>query len=89
MRPSVEAVVDRFGRVAVSGELCSLFPQPGLQLNDPGAATLLAHAQTLLRRETVDLTFDGEQNIDALDRFGRDRRLAEPREVKNLRLPCA
>ena len=32
-------------------------------------ATLLAHAQTLLRSKTVDLTFDGEQDIDALDRL--------------------
>jgi hypothetical protein len=28
-----------------------------------------------LRRKTVDLAFDGEQDIDALDRLGRDRRL--------------
>ena len=46
-----------------------------------GAATLLAHTQTLLRSETVDLAFDGEQNIDLLDRLGRDRHLAEPREI--------
>src|SRR5215475_13340676 len=49
-----------------------------------GAATLLAHTQTLLRSKTVDLALDGEQNVDALDRLGRDRRLAEPREVKEL-----
>ena len=40
--------------------------------------------QTPLRRKTVDLTLDGEQYIDALDRLGRDRRLAEPREIEEL-----
>jgi hypothetical protein len=40
--------------------------------------------QTLLLRKAVDLTFDGEQDIDALDRLGRDRRLAEPSEIKEL-----
>ena len=47
-------------------------------------ATLLAHAQTLLRSKTVDPTFDGEQDIDALDRLGRDRRLGEPREIEEV-----
>src|SRR5215207_4954871 len=47
-------------------------------------ATLLAHAQTLLRSKTVDLTFDGEQDIDALDRLGRDRRLGESREIEEV-----
>lgn len=31
----------------------------------------------------------GEQHIDALDRLGRDRRFAEPREINNSHLPCA
>jgi hypothetical protein len=37
-----------------------------------------------MRSKTVDLTFDGEQDIDALDRLGSDRRLAEPREIEEL-----
>jgi hypothetical protein len=36
-----------------------------------------------VRRKTVDLTFDGEQDVDALDRFGRGRRLAEPHEIES------
>ena len=50
------------------GELGALFTQPPLQFNDQGAATLLAHAPALLRRKAVDLTLNGEQDIDALDR---------------------
>lgn len=72
-----------------SGQLGALLTQPRLQLRDQGAATLLAHTQTLLRSKTVDLALDGKQNIDALNSLGRDRRLAEPREIKDLRLPCA
>jgi hypothetical protein len=41
-------------------------------------------AQTHLGCKPVDLALDGEQNIDAPDRLGRDRRLAEPREIKEL-----
>ncbi len=58
--------------------------QPHRQVDDQGAATLLARRQTLLGNKTVDLALDGEQNIDAIDRLGRDRRLAEPREIKEL-----
>jgi len=42
-----------------------------------------------LRSKTVDLTFDGEQDIDALDRFGCDRRFAEPREIEELASPVS
>jgi hypothetical protein len=44
----------------------------------------LAGAQAHPRSKTVDLAFDGEQNIDALDRLSRERGLAEPREIKEL-----
>ena len=54
-----------------------------------GATTLLAHTQTRLRSKTVDLALDGEQDIDALDCLGRDRRLAEPREIKELAPPVS
>ena len=58
--------------------------QPSLQFDDQWSATLLAHAQALLWHEAVDLALDGEQDIDALDRLDGDRRLAEPRQVKEL-----
>src|SRR5204863_7546072 len=82
--PAAEAIIDRLGRVVVPGELGALLAQPRLQLADQGAATRLAHKQTLLRSKSVDLALDGEQDVDALDRLGRDRRLAEPREIKEL-----
>src|ERR1700688_1082587 len=85
--PAVEAVVDRFGRVAVFGEPGTLFAQPSLQFDDQWPAPLLAQAQALLWHEAVDLALDGEQDIDALDRLGGNRRLAEPRQVKEL-TPC-
>jgi hypothetical protein len=43
--------------------------------------------QTLLGREAVDLVLDGEQGIDALDRFDRDRRLLQPRQIEELASP--
>ena len=82
--PSVEAVVDRFGRVAVLGEPGTLCAQPSLQFDDQRSATLLAHAQALLWHEAVDLAFDSEQDIDALDRLHGNRRLTEPHQVKEL-----
>jgi hypothetical protein len=82
--PAAEAVIDRLGRVVVAGEPGALLAQPLLQLNYQGAATLLAHAQAPLGRKPVDLAFDGERDIDALDRLGCDRRLAEPREIEEL-----
>src|ERR1700744_5813163 len=36
----------------------------------------------LVRSKAVDLLFDGEQDIDARDRLGRDRRLGEPCKMK-------
>jgi hypothetical protein len=33
-------------------------------------------------RATVDLAFDDKEDIDALDRLGRDRRFGEPREIE-------
>ena len=83
----LRAVVDRFGRVAVFGEPGTLFAQPSLQFDDQWPATLLAQAHALLWHEAVDLALDGEQDIDALDRLGGNRRLAEPRQVKEL-TPC-
>jgi hypothetical protein len=83
---AAEAVIDRLGRVAAPGELGALFAKPRLQLDDQGPATLLAHAQTFQRRKAVDLAFDSEQDIDALDRLGRDRRLVSRARSKNLRL---
>jgi hypothetical protein len=45
---------DRLRRVVVPGEFSALLVQPALQLSDQGVTTLLAHAQTLLLRKTVD-----------------------------------
>src|SRR4029079_1294469 len=73
--PAIEAVVDCFGRVAVLGEPGTLFAQPSVQFDDQWPAPLLAHAQALLGHEAVDLALDGEQDIDALNRFGGDWRL--------------
>jgi hypothetical protein len=33
---------------------------------------------------TVEFALDGEQDVDALDRLGRDRRLAEPCQIEEL-----
>ena len=58
--PAVEAVVDRFGRVAVFGEPGTLFAQPSLQFDAQWPATLLAQAQALLWHAAVDLALDGD-----------------------------
>lgn len=82
--PTAKAVIDCLGRIVVSGELGALFAQSRLQFDGQRAATLLADAQALPRSKTVDLTFDGEQDIDALDCLGRERRFAEPPEIEEL-----
>lgn len=71
--PAAEAAIDRFGRIVVPGELGTLLAQPRLELDDQGAATWRTR-KMLPRSKTVDLALNGEQNIDALDRLGRDRR---------------
>jgi hypothetical protein len=40
-----------------------------------------------LWRHAVDLALDGEQDIDALDRLGRDRRLVDARQIEELAPP--
>ncbi|NYG45363.1 hypothetical protein GGD67_002821 [Bradyrhizobium sp. IAR9] len=72
----------RHAKPSVIKEAAKCIPAAEALTDDEGAATLLAHTQTLLRSKTVDLALDGEQDIEALDRLGRDRRLAEPREIK-------
>jgi hypothetical protein len=61
-----------------------LLAQPSLQFDDQRPAVLVACEQALLRAGAVDLAFDGEQRIDALDRFDGDRRLVEPRQIEEL-----
>jgi len=80
--PQRLTVIDCLGRVVVPGELGALLAEPHFQLTYQGAATLLAHTQAQLRSKAVDLALDGEQNVDALDCFGRDRRLTEPCQIK-------
>jgi hypothetical protein len=45
-----------------------------------------AHAP-FLRRHAVDLALDGEQDIDALDRFDRNRRLVDACQIEELAPP--
>jgi hypothetical protein len=45
---------------------------------------LAAHARPLRRRLAGNVALDREQRIDALDRFDRDRRLGEPRQIEEL-----
>src|SRR5207248_749808 len=85
--PTLEAVVDGFAGVTVFGDPGALFTQPGLQIDDERSAALIAHANAFRRRHAVDLALDGEQDIDALDRLGRDRRLVDPRQVEELAPP--
>ncbi len=72
---------DGLGHIVVFGERAV---RATTHVDDQRAAALLAHAPALLRSKTVDLTFDSEQDIDALDRFGGDQRLAEPPEIDEL-----
>ena len=57
---------------------------PSLQRDQERATALVAHPQAFLRHLTVDLALDGEQDVDALDRFDGNRRLVEPGEVEEL-----
>ena len=55
--------------------------KPGLQFGELRAAALLTHTHALLWDEAVDLALDREQNIDALDRFGCDRRFVKTHQI--------
>src|SRR5205085_1658962 len=83
-RPAGEAVGDRLGGLALAGELGALLAQPALQGDHERTTALVARGEALLRRQAVDLALDGEQGVDALHRFERDRRLADAGEVEKL-----
>ena len=74
---AAEAVIDRLGGLAPSGELGALSAQPALQLGNERPASLVARREALFGREAVDLALDGDQGIDALDRLGSVRRGVE------------
>jgi hypothetical protein len=76
--------LDRLRDLVIGRELCPLLAQPGFQLGDERPAALLANADALGRRDAVDLPLDGQQGVDAMDRFDRDRRLVEPRQIEKL-----
>ena len=82
--PSGEAVGDGLGDLALPGELGALFAQPSLQRDDERTAALVTHAQAFLWGDAVDLALDGEQGVDALNRFNGNRCLVEPRQVEEL-----
>jgi hypothetical protein len=48
------------------------------------AAALVAYCAALLRRQAIDLALDRKQHVDLLDRFDRDRRLLQPRQLEEL-----
>src|SRR6516165_972517 len=87
--PAGEDVIDGLGRVVVLRQLGALLVEPSLKLSRERPTALLAHARALLRAEAIDLALNGEQEINALDRVGRDRGLASRAKSKNLRLACA
>nr|WP_271605567.1 transposase [Bradyrhizobium sp. CCBAU 11434] len=79
-RGAGEAVIDRLGRVVVPGELGAA------RATTPASSTIRPGARAgAPARKTVALASVGN-SIDALDRLGRDRRVAEPREIKELAL---
>ena len=73
-RPALEAVVDRLGEFVLGRELGALFVQPGAQIVDERLRSFLPNAAARRDRGAVDLTLDGEQNIDAPDGLDGDRR---------------
>lgn len=82
--PAGETVSDGLADLALTGDSGALLAQLGLQCDHERPAALVAHAQALLRCQTVDLALDGEQRIDARHGLHGDRRLVEPGEVEEL-----
>jgi len=82
--PTVEAVGDSLGGLAVGRQLRPLRMQPELQFGDERPAVFGAHALTLRRRLAVDVALNLKQRIDARDRLDCDRRLVEPRNIEEL-----
>lgn len=61
-----------------------MLAQPDAELVDQGLAALLTHAAPLGRSCAIDLALDREQRIGAGDSLDSDRRLVEPRQVKEV-----
>jgi hypothetical protein len=58
----------------MAGQPGTLDPHPGFELVEQRQDALLAHGEASLRRLTVDLALDGEEDVDPLHRLERDRR---------------
>ena len=82
--PALETVVDRLGGLTLGGEPRAFTAQPSLQFDDERPTVLVAHTDALLWRGTVDPALDGEQRVDAVDGLGRDWRLLQPHQIKEL-----
>jgi hypothetical protein len=78
----VEAVGDRLADLSLARDPLVLDAQPSLELDHQGPRPLLSDRQALLGRLAVDLALDREQLIDPPYRLGRDRRLADRRELE-------
>ena len=83
-RPSGQAIGAGFADVALSGELCALLAQPGLERNHKRTTAFIAHTKSLLCGQAIDLALDGKQLVDAFDGLDRDRRLGEADEIKEV-----
>ena len=85
-RPSLQAVIHDFGKGVLGRGSSALLAQPFFEIVDELFRSLAADDETLLRREPVDLMLDGEQGVDAFDRFYCDRRLLQLGSNAPLRL---
>ena len=76
-RPALQQVIDGVRRLRLRRQPRALGAQPGFEVFDQRAGSLIADGAALARRAAVDLAFDREQRIDPLYRRDGDRPLLQ------------
>jgi len=74
--PAAERIADRLGELALLAERLEPGPEPRLQRLDQRPASRLSGSAALVGRTAADVSLDGVERRDPLQRLGRDRRRA-------------
>jgi hypothetical protein len=76
-RPALQHVVDRLGSVRVARQPSALGPHPAFERDNQRLDPFLSNGMPLMGRRAVDLSLDGEDLVDAANRFDRQWHLPQ------------
>jgi hypothetical protein len=83
-RPALHDVVTDLGGVGMARQASALGPRPALQCGNQRLEPFLSDDMPLIARGAVDPALNGEDLVDAANRFGRQWRLLQIRQRKEL-----